>query len=74
MSKNVGRNCTLDTDRLAMALLQYRNTPDRDLRLSPVHILFARKLNNVVPVKPGDYTPKKEWLLTARARELALAK
>ena len=59
---------------MAMALLTYRNTPDRDTGLSPAQVLFAHHLRDSVPCKPEGLRLRPEWLLTRDARELALAR
>ena len=41
---------------------------------SPATILFARKLKDGMPVAPGTLALRKEWILNAQQRELALAK
>ena len=46
---NVNTNGDLDTDRLVAALLQHRNTPDRECKLSPAEILFGRPLRDSLP-------------------------
>ena len=55
-----------------MVLLLYRNTSD--LGWSPAQILVARMLWDAVPVRQEDYMPRNEWVLTTKAREMALIK
>ena len=74
IQENVGPSGTLNTDQLAMALLTYRNTPDRDTDRSPAQILFARNLRDAIPCRPGALKLRKEWILTTQAREAALAR
>ena len=54
------RNGSLDKNSLAVALLQYRDTQDRDVGFFPAQILFARKLRDVLPFRIFDYVPGKE--------------
>ena len=49
LRENQGPNGTLDTDRFARALLMYRNTPNKDLGVSPAQILFGRCLKDHLP-------------------------
>ena len=49
LEDNVGPSGDLNTDKVVCALLQYRNTPDRDCHLSPAQILFGRSLRDGVP-------------------------
>ena len=74
IKENVGAGGSLDTDRFAAALLQYRNTPDRDTLMSPAQVLYARQLRDVVPTAPERLVLRKEWVLTKAAREKALAR
>ena len=71
---NVSNTGTLDTDRFKRALLTHRNTPDRDTRVSPAQVVFGRPIRDFIPIKPGLYQPRQEWLLTRERRELALAR
>ena len=65
---------SLDNDKFARAVLNYRNTPAKDVKLSPAQIIFGRKLRDHLPILPGDYQPKREWILSQHERELALAR
>ena len=64
----------LDNDKFARALLNYRNTPLRDIGRSPAQIVTGRQLRDHLPANPESYKPSKEWLVTREQRELALAK
>ena len=71
---NTGPSGTLDTDAVAASFLNYRNTPDRDTCRSPAQVLYARQLKDTIPTNPDNLKLRPEWILTARAREQALAK
>ena len=73
LRRNVGAYGTVDTAKFSRAILQLRNTPERDTRLSPAEALFGRKLKDFLP------TPKRNligdmWKELADKREQALAK
>ena len=70
---NVGPGGTLDTDRVARALLQHRNCPDPSTGLSPAQIVFGRVLKDHLPIQPGALHVRPEWRLNAEKREQALA-
>lgn len=70
---NVGPGGTLDTDRVARALLQHRNCPDPTTELSPAQIVFGRTLKDHLPIQPGALHVRQEWRLDAERREQALA-
>ena len=46
---NVGEDGSLDNDKFARAMLQLRNTPDRDTKLSPAELLLGRRLRDALP-------------------------
>ena len=46
LEDNVGPNGSLDNDKVVRALLQLRNTPDRDCGLSAAEVLFSRRLKD----------------------------
>ena len=71
---------TVNTLEITKALLQYRNTPDRDLGVSPAEMLYGRKLPDFLPKKPCEFvSPSLDrfsdmWKRNAEWRELALAR
>ena len=56
LEDNVETDGGLDSDRLIRALLQLRNTPAPDCRLSPAQVLFGRQLNDAMPVLDKSLT------------------
>lgn len=68
------RSGNLDTDKMAAALLCYRNTPDKYTQRSPAVILVARTLKDTIPCHPNKLKLRKEWIFTSNDREKALAK
>ena len=46
---NMAEDGSLNTDNMVRALLQQRNTPDRDCQLSPAEVLFGRGLRDAMP-------------------------
>ena len=71
---NTGPKGTLNTDKFARAVMQYRNTPLQGVGLSPAQILFGRELRDTLPFAPGKSGIREEWRITADDRERALAK
>ena len=71
---NVGPNGELGTDRFLRAMMQYRNTPHPDTRLSPAQVVFGRQIRDFLPVVGHKYEPKQEWGLVQEARDKALAR
>ena len=70
---NVSARGTLDRAAVSRALLQLRNTPDRDTKLSPAKALFGRELRDFLP-RPGSALMGEMWMNLADAREQALGR
>lgn len=49
LEDNVTENGDLNTDKVVRALLQQRNTPDKNFKLSPAEVLFGRNLKDAMP-------------------------
>jgi len=72
ITDNTGPYGELDTDKFQRAILQYRNPPDQDTKLSPAMILFKRPIRDFIPILPGRYRPADVWVETSNDRERAL--
>ena len=70
---NVGVSGKLDQAKVSRALMQLRNTPDRDTGLSPAVALLGRQLRDFLPV-PKQNLIGDMWTQVLGAREEALAK
>ena len=70
---NVSANGSLDRAAVSRALLQLRNTPDRDTKLSPAKALFGRELRDFLP-RPSSALMGELWMNLADAREMALGR
>ena len=70
---NVKGDGDIDTDKVGRALMTYRNTPNKDLGLSPAQLLFGRQLKDHLPGSRGGYTRRREWIMQQKDRERALA-
>ena len=71
---NLGPGGTLNTDKLARALLFHRNCPDPLTGLSPAQVIFGRVLRDHLPAQVIKYKPRAEWRLEADMREKTFAK
>lgn len=69
--ENTGSSGSLDCDKAARALLQYRNTPIKLLGWSPAQMLFHRNLRDGMPATPTKLQLHGNWEALADAREKA---
>ena len=69
---NTENDDKLNSNVFHRAILQYRNTPDRDTKLSPAMCVFGRQIRDFLPGAPGKYSPHQAWHKTLEAREDAL--
>ena len=53
-------------------MLQYRNTPDPETKVSPAVCVFGRPIKDFILVLPGRYEPHPTWKDTLDRREEAL--
>ena len=67
---NTGPGGSLDTDGVAIALLQYHKTPLRGINKSPAQLATGRQLRDGVPAHRRHYT---NWRKILMDREKAMA-
>ena len=74
LRENVDSDGSINNSRMTAALLTYKNTPDRDTRMSPAEYVFGRKMNDMLPTG-STWTDSfgDDWKRTMAARELAVA-
>ena len=70
---NTGQGGSLNTDKVSVALLQYHNTPLRDINKSPAQLATGRQLRDGVPAHRQHYKVNYNWKKTLREREVKLA-
>lgn len=57
---NMNPDGSLNNDRAARSVLQYRNTPIQGFGLSPTQLRLHRQLRDCVPAHPTLYMPHKK--------------
>ena len=51
-----------DSDKLLRAIMQHRNTPDAEFKLSPAQLVFGRPIKDFLPIKPANFRPSEVWM------------
>ena len=74
LRENTSRGGTLESDKLALAMLQYLNTPLREINKSPSQLATGRQLRDGVPTARRHLLVDRYWRRTIRKRELQIAK
>ena len=54
---NTGPTGELDKNAFQRPMLQNRNTPDRDTKLSPAMCVFGHPIRDFISIPPGKYYP-----------------
>ena len=66
---NTGKGGNIDTDEIALALMQYRNTPLKGTDKSPAQLLLGRQLRDGIPQPIESYKISDHWQHFIRQRE-----
>ena len=74
LRENTSKGGTLETDRVALAILQYLNTPLRDINKLPAQLATGWQLRDGVPTARRHLLVDRYWKKTIRKRELQIAK
>ena len=61
IADNVGPGGILNVDGFQKEILQYRNTPDKDTKLSPAMCIYGRLIKDLIPILVGRYKPHQVW-------------
>ena len=74
LQENVDSDGSIENSRFLNALLTYKNTPDRDMALTPAEIVLGKPLNDFFPnVTNGLLSNHQHWKDKLSYREAALS-
>ena len=71
---NTGKNGNLNTGNIVTALLQYRNTPLKNISSSPAQLLLGKPLRDGIPQPKCAFRVSPHWDSFIRAWEKSMAK
>ena len=66
---NASPSGSIDNDKVARAILQYRNTPIAGINLSPAQLLLHRQLKDFMPGPSILYIPHEKCITAAKQRK-----
>ena len=69
---NTASDGTPNWDKVSRALMNHRNTPDTEWKLSPAQLIFGRPVRDFLPIKLNQYSPAECWITDRESRELAM--
>ena len=72
LMRNTGPKGTINTDKIAKALLQHRNTPLRGVNKSPAQLALGRDLRDSLPLPREQYKISSHWAHHIRKREVSM--
>ena len=55
---NTASDGTPNWDKVFRAIMNHRNTPDAEWKLSPAQLLFGRPVRDFLPIKLNQYSPQ----------------
>ena len=71
-AKRIIMEHTGNRDKIARALLAYRNTPLKGCDASPAQLMLGRNIRDFVPAPPSGYRVSNKWAHFLRQREISM--
>ena len=66
----ITRGDGLEGERARIAVMEYRNTPLRDLNRSPAQLLFGRHMRDLLQLQEGRWSINKAYMMDREEREI----